>query len=167
MMLRHDGARGPVTILGLSFKENVPDIRNSKVLDIVRELEGFGVAVQVHDTMTLPEEAEREYGLRLLPREALAPAAAVVFAGAHDRFVAEGWRLIGAPAERHRHRSRRQGAIAAHRAARRHRVIAALTSARFRSLSEVLESKLETLGCPNRGDPQRSHPFHNVSIPGK
>jgi UDP-N-acetyl-D-galactosamine dehydrogenase len=94
MMLRQDGARGRVTILGLSFKENVPDIRNSKVLDIVRELEGFGIAVQVHDPMALPEEAEREYGLRLLPREALAPAAAVVFAVAHDCFVAEGWRLI-------------------------------------------------------------------------
>jgi hypothetical protein len=41
MMLRRDGARGPVTILGLSFKENVRDIRNSKVMDIVRELESF------------------------------------------------------------------------------------------------------------------------------
>jgi UDP-N-acetyl-D-galactosamine dehydrogenase len=64
------------------------------VLDIVRELEGFGIAVQVHDPMALPEEAERKYGLRLLPREALAPAAAVVFAVARDCFVAEGWRLI-------------------------------------------------------------------------
>src|SRR5580700_6067829 len=54
----------------------------------------FGVAVQVHDPMALPEEAEREYGLRLLPREALPPAAAVVFGVAHDCFVAEGWRLI-------------------------------------------------------------------------
>jgi UDP-N-acetyl-D-galactosamine dehydrogenase len=44
--------------------------------------------------MALPEEAEREYGLRLLPREALPPAAAVVFGVAHDCFVAEGWRLI-------------------------------------------------------------------------
>jgi len=44
--------------------------------------------------MALPEEAERKYGLRLLPREALAPAAAVVFAVAHECFVAEGWRLI-------------------------------------------------------------------------
>ena len=43
MMLRRDGAKGPVTILGLAFKEDVPDIRNSKVVDIIRELEAFGV----------------------------------------------------------------------------------------------------------------------------
>lgn len=94
MMLRRDGARGPVTILGLAFKENVPDIRNSKVADIIRELESFGVRVQVHDPMALPEEAEQEYGVRLLPRAALEPADAVVFAVAHDAFVAKGWPLM-------------------------------------------------------------------------
>ena len=94
MLLRRDGARGPVTILGLTFKENVPDIRNSKVVDIVRELESFGVPVQVHDPMAMPEEAEREYGIKLLPREALEPADCVVFAVPHEAFVAEGWPLI-------------------------------------------------------------------------
>src|SRR5262249_26127303 len=47
MMLQR-GAKGPVTILGLTFKEDVPDIRNSKVVDIIRELNNFGIAVQVH-----------------------------------------------------------------------------------------------------------------------
>jgi UDP-N-acetyl-D-galactosamine dehydrogenase len=94
MMLRHDGAKGPVTILGLAFKEDVPDIRNSKVVDIIRELEGFGVAVQVHDPMASPEEALREYGVRLLPREGLEPAEVVIFAVAHQEFVAEGWKLM-------------------------------------------------------------------------
>jgi UDP-N-acetyl-D-galactosamine dehydrogenase len=94
MMLRHDGAKGPVTILGLSFKEDVPDIRNSKVVDIIRELEAFGVAVQVHDPMASAEEAQRQYGVRLLPRQALEPAEVVILAVAHAAFIAEGWTLV-------------------------------------------------------------------------
>lgn len=94
MMLRHDGAKGPVTILGMSFKEDVPDIRNSKVIDIIRELEAFGVAVQVHDPLASADEALRQYGVRLLPREALERSNVVILAVAHAPFVAEGWPLI-------------------------------------------------------------------------
>ena len=94
MMLHHDGAKGPVTILGLSFKEDVPDIRNSKVIDIIRELEAFGVAVQVHDPLASADEALHQYGVRLLPREALEPSDVVILAVAHAPFVAEGWSLI-------------------------------------------------------------------------
>jgi UDP-N-acetyl-D-glucosamine/UDP-N-acetyl-D-galactosamine dehydrogenase len=94
MMLRHDGAKGPVTILGLSFKEDVPDIRNSKVVDIIRELEAFGVAVQVHDPLASAEEALRQYGVRLLPREALLPADVVILAVPHAPLVSEGWSLV-------------------------------------------------------------------------
>jgi len=94
MMLQHDGAKGPVTILGLSFKEDVPDIRNSKVVDIIRELDAFGIGVQVHDPLASPEEAFRQYGVRLLPRQALAPSDVVILAVAHAPFVAEGWPLI-------------------------------------------------------------------------
>ncbi|MGA8402152.1 MAG: nucleotide sugar dehydrogenase [Stellaceae bacterium] len=94
MMLRHDGAKGPVTIMGLSFKEDVPDIRNSKVVDIIRELEAFGIAVQVHDPLASTDEALRQYGMRLLPREALEPSDVVILAVAHASFVAEGWPLI-------------------------------------------------------------------------
>jgi UDP-N-acetyl-D-galactosamine dehydrogenase len=96
IMLQHRGVRGPVTILGLTFKEDVPDIRNSKVVDIIRELESFGVAVQVHDPLASPEEAEREYGVKLLPRSALKPAEAIIFAVAHSEFVIQGWQLMTA-----------------------------------------------------------------------
>jgi UDP-N-acetyl-D-galactosamine dehydrogenase len=94
MMMRHDGAKGPVTILGMSFKEDVPDIRNSKIVDIIRELEGFGIAVQVHDPLASANEAFREYGVRLLPREALEPTDVVIFAVAHAPLASEGWPLI-------------------------------------------------------------------------
>jgi UDP-N-acetyl-D-glucosamine/UDP-N-acetyl-D-galactosamine dehydrogenase len=94
MMLQRGGDKGPVTILGLTFKEDIPDIRNSRVVDIIRELEGFGVAVQVHDPMASPEEAEHEYGIRLLPRSSLEPASVVIFAVAHAEFVSEGWALV-------------------------------------------------------------------------
>ncbi|NJB68217.1 UDP-N-acetyl-D-galactosamine dehydrogenase [Desulfobaculum xiamenense] len=57
------GAR--VGILGLTFKENVPDLRNTKVVDIIHELREYGIEIVVHDPMADPEEAQREYGLTL------------------------------------------------------------------------------------------------------
>ena len=79
------GAR--VNILGLTFKENVPDIRNSKVIDIVRELHEFGVETFVHDPMAGAEEALLEYGVRLARWEDLPAADALVLAVAHRAFV--------------------------------------------------------------------------------
>ncbi len=76
-----------VTVLGLTFKENCPDLRNSKVVDIIRELEDYGVAVQVHDQLADPAEALREYGISLVRLEDLKPAAAVVSAVAHDAYL--------------------------------------------------------------------------------
>src|SRR3954454_18121314 len=73
-----------VTVLGITFKENVPDTRNSGVVDIVRELENVGVEVQVHDPLALPEEAKHEYGITLVERDKLKPADAVILAVAHD-----------------------------------------------------------------------------------
>ncbi len=55
-----------VLILGITFKENCPDIRNSRVIDIIRELEGFGIALDVFDPMADPEEVKQEYGLELI-----------------------------------------------------------------------------------------------------
>ncbi len=75
-----------VTVLGLTFKENCPDIRNSKVIDIIRELEDYGLVVQVHDPLADAREVEREYGLRLTPLEELRPASAVVVAVAHQQY---------------------------------------------------------------------------------
>jgi len=75
-----------VTILGLTFKENCPDIRNSKVIDIIRELEEYGIVVQVHDPLADASEVEHEYGLKMSPFEELRPAAAVVVAVAHQQY---------------------------------------------------------------------------------
>ena len=83
-----------VTLLGLTFKENVPDLRNSKVIDVIRELEEFGVNVQVCDPCADAEEAMKEYGVQLLTKEQLQPAEAVVFAVSHQDFVNGGWPLM-------------------------------------------------------------------------
>jgi UDP-N-acetyl-D-galactosamine dehydrogenase len=94
LLLRRGASDATVTVLGLTFKEDVPDIRNSKVVDIVRELKSFGIKVQVHDPMALPEEAGREFGIDLLAVSALRPADAVILAVAHQDFVRRGWPLV-------------------------------------------------------------------------
>ena len=83
-----------VTVLGLTFKEDVPDLRNTRVTDIIAELLEYGVKLQVHDPQADPEEAKEEYGLELVPRDALAPASAVVLAVAHAEFLEAGWPLV-------------------------------------------------------------------------
>jgi UDP-N-acetyl-D-galactosamine dehydrogenase len=88
------GARA--VVLGLTFKENCPDLRNSRVPDIVRELESFGVGVAVHDPVADAADAEREYGIRLLAWDALPLADAVVVAVAHDALRAIGAGRIAA-----------------------------------------------------------------------
>ncbi len=93
-LLRRKGAAGIVTVLGLTFKEDVPDTRNSKVVDIVRELESFGLRVQVADPMALPTDAEHEYGLTLTPLEALSPADAIILAVPHQSYIEGGWALV-------------------------------------------------------------------------
>lgn len=75
-----------VTVLGLTFKEDCPDLRNSKVIDIIRELQDYGINVQVHDPLADPAEAEHEYGVSLVSMEKLKPASAVVMAVAHKAF---------------------------------------------------------------------------------
>jgi UDP-N-acetyl-D-galactosamine dehydrogenase len=80
------GAR--VNVLGLTFKENVPDIRNTRVIDVVQELKSYGVDVHVHDPVSDAAEARHEYGLELEPWEALPRAEAVVLAVAHRQFLA-------------------------------------------------------------------------------
>ncbi|MGH8591482.1 MAG: nucleotide sugar dehydrogenase [Gammaproteobacteria bacterium] len=83
-----------VTVLGFTFKENVPDLRNTRVIDIVTELGDYGVNVQVTDPLADRAEARQEYGIDLLPQEALAPADAVVFAVPHHDYVAKGWQAV-------------------------------------------------------------------------
>ena len=83
-----------VTILGLTFKENVPDIRNSKAVDIVTELGSFGIPVQLCDPAASADAVRRQYGLRLVAESELDPADAVIIAVAHRRFVTGGWPLV-------------------------------------------------------------------------
>jgi UDP-N-acetyl-D-galactosamine dehydrogenase len=85
---------GTVTVLGLTFKENVPDTRNSKVVDIVRALAAAGVTVQVCDPLAIPAEARHEYAIELCPLDQAKPADAVILAVAHKPFVSEGWDLV-------------------------------------------------------------------------
>ncbi|MBR1190569.1 nucleotide sugar dehydrogenase [Bradyrhizobium sp. AUGA SZCCT0160] len=85
---------GVVTVLGLTFKENVPDTRNSKVIDIVRELQSFGLTVQLHDPMADAADAKQEYDVALTEFDALQPADAIVLAVAHDLYIDGGWSLI-------------------------------------------------------------------------
>lgn len=77
-----------VIVLGLTFKENCPDLRNSKVADLVRELQDFGCDVSVHDPIAEPAEAEHEYGISLLPWDSLpGEADALVAAVSHSEYL--------------------------------------------------------------------------------
>lgn len=82
-----DGARA--LVLGLTYKENCPDTRNTKVLDVVRELEEFGLHVDIHDPWADPVEVQREYGLALT--EPQGPYEAVVLTVAHAVFSTLDW----------------------------------------------------------------------------
>jgi UDP-N-acetyl-D-galactosamine dehydrogenase len=75
-----------VIVLGLTFKEDVPDLRNSKVIDVIRELESYGMKVYVHDPIASPEEAMHEYGVALVPWAELPPAKAIVAAVSHAHY---------------------------------------------------------------------------------
>jgi UDP-N-acetyl-D-galactosamine dehydrogenase len=93
-LLKSGTAARRVIVLGLTFKENVVDIRNSQVVDMIRELQSFGLSVQVHDPIADPATAMREYGLSLMKEQELTPADAVVLAVGHDSYRAAGWPLI-------------------------------------------------------------------------
>lgn len=94
-VMRHSGNGRPVvTVLGVTFKENVPDIRNTRVVDIVRELEDFGITVQLHDPMADGGLLREEYDLGLMPLDGLKPADAVVLAVAHRVYREGGWSLV-------------------------------------------------------------------------
>jgi UDP-N-acetyl-D-galactosamine dehydrogenase len=85
-----------VTVLGLSFKEDVPDVRNTRVIDIVRELEDYEIRVQVHDPLLDPVEAKHELNVELTPDASMEPADCVVLAVAHKPYREKGWKGISA-----------------------------------------------------------------------
>ncbi|MDE4146525.1 Vi polysaccharide biosynthesis UDP-N-acetylglucosamine C-6 dehydrogenase TviB [Phaeobacter gallaeciensis] len=92
------GAR--VLVMGLTFKENCPDLRNTRVIDVLRALEEFGVLPEVHDPHADPEEALREYDINLVAEPAAGRYDGVMLAVAHDAFRqmgAEAIRAYGTP----------------------------------------------------------------------
>ena len=83
-----DVAGSRILILGLTFKENCPDLRNTRVIDIIRELQDYGVTVDVYDPWVDAEEAKKEYGLNLLRQLPQQTYSGVVVAVAHRQFTA-------------------------------------------------------------------------------
>lgn len=81
-----DVVRSSVGVLGLTFKENCPDIRNSKVVDLIKELESWNVTVSVADPWADPGEVKHEYGIDIVKTETLEGLSAVIVAVGHDEF---------------------------------------------------------------------------------
>jgi UDP-N-acetyl-D-galactosamine dehydrogenase len=75
-----------ILVLGLTFKENCPDVRNTKVIDVVRELVSYGAAVDVHDPWVDPEEVRHEYGVEMTPKPKNGAYDVVVLAVSHQQF---------------------------------------------------------------------------------
>jgi UDP-N-acetyl-D-galactosamine dehydrogenase len=86
--LSSDSAR--ILVLGVTFKQNCPDTRNSKVFDLVRELEAFGHAVTMHDPLAMTDEVKQEFGVDIKAEMPPGPFDAVVVAVRHDIFAAMG-----------------------------------------------------------------------------
>jgi UDP-N-acetyl-D-galactosamine dehydrogenase len=83
-----------VAILGFTFKENCPDVRNTRVIDIYRELRSFNLEVDVYDPNANTEEVVKEYGINLIPELASEQYDAIVVAVAHEEFRSFNWALI-------------------------------------------------------------------------
>lgn len=92
--IRVTGAR--ILVMGLTFKENCPDLRNTRVIDVVRELRDFGAEVDVCDPWVDPEEAREEFGLTLIAEPAAGTYDAIIVAVAHRQFAARGAERIRA-----------------------------------------------------------------------
>ncbi|AGZ34120.1 MAG: Vi polysaccharide biosynthesis UDP-N-acetylglucosamine C-6 dehydrogenase TviB [Pseudomonas sp.] len=93
-----DGAR--VLIMGLTFKENCPDLRNTKVVDIIKELQDYNIQVDVHDPWVSVEEAQHEYGVTPVQELVAGTYDAVILAVAHQQFKEMGAasiRAVGKP----------------------------------------------------------------------
>jgi len=79
-----------VCVLGLSFKENVPDLRNTRVVDIINELKDYGIAVLAHDPLAIPEEARAHCGVDLIKLKDIKDMDAVILAVAHHEYMELG-----------------------------------------------------------------------------
>jgi UDP-N-acetyl-D-galactosamine dehydrogenase len=85
-----------ILIMGLTFKENCPDVRNTRIVDVVKELEKYGAKVDVTDPWADPDEAEHEYGLRPVKKVKDGTYDAVVMGVAHDEFRRMGIKKVRA-----------------------------------------------------------------------
>jgi UDP-N-acetyl-D-galactosamine dehydrogenase len=99
-LLRHgiDARGGRILLMGLAFKENTPDLRNTRVIDIYRELTAMGLVVDIYDPWADPREALDEYGLLLTSEPEVGAYQGVVLTVAHDQFKklgADGIRKYG------------------------------------------------------------------------
>src|SRR5699024_1930205 len=83
-----------ITLFGFTYKENVPDIRNTRVIDMVAELESFGLTVQVTDTYAKPEEVKQFYNVDLIDQKDLKTTDAIIFAVPHDKYLKKDWNLF-------------------------------------------------------------------------
>ena len=102
MIARGCSIRGAkVNVLGLTFKEDCADLRNSKVIDIIDELRSYGVEIFVHDPQADVAEARHEYGVDLLPWSDLPRADAVIAAVSHRDYLAMGVPALAAKAAPH------------------------------------------------------------------
>ena len=81
-------ASAQVLVLGPSFKENCPDLRNTRVVDVTQALQRYGIEPLVVDPWVDPEQSRREYGLKVLSEIPMASAGVVVVAVAHEQFKA-------------------------------------------------------------------------------
>ena len=79
-----------VIVLGMTFKENCADLRNSKVIDVIRELQTYGINVHVHDPIASSQECEHEYGVKLTPWDELPQAQAIVATVSHREYLSMG-----------------------------------------------------------------------------
>lgn len=94
MVMRRGGGSRRVTVLGLTFKEDVPDLRNSGAIDLVREVRSHGLEMQLADPLADPAEVEQATGVVPTALEDLRPGGAVVLAVGHRAFVDAGWSLV-------------------------------------------------------------------------
>ena len=83
-----------VSVLGFTFKEDVPDLRNTRVIDIIEALQDYGVNVNVYDPYADPAEAREEYGIELRDENDMIPADAVILAVPHEAYIAQGWKVV-------------------------------------------------------------------------
>ena len=93
----HNIAGSSVGVMGVTFKENCPDVRNSKVFDLIEELESWNIEVRATDPWAKPEEVMSEYGVELVEQDELNGVSALIIAVGHDEFrnmSAKGYRSI-------------------------------------------------------------------------